>query len=97
MGLTATLGLTQTFHSNLIIKMILILKSDFGQNLDQSEFRITSKINCIMRILGEDKSIEVRSEIIRTRWGYKNKNNLNVFLVPKLDVMQMTNPFEMRL
>ena len=41
-GLTAPLDLTQISHSNMFIEMILILKLDFGQIQDQSEFRITS-------------------------------------------------------
>ena len=67
MNLTDPVGLTQIPHSNLFIKTILILKSDFGQIHDQSKFWIISPNWVANENSRIDKAIEVRSEIIRTR------------------------------
>ena len=49
-----------------------------------------------MRIVEEDKAIEVKSEIIRTKYVYLTYHYLNKCLVPKLVVPQMNDPFEMQ-
>ena len=50
-----------------------------------------------MGILEEDKAVEAISQIIWTRQRYWTYNYLNNFLVPELGVMQMTDPFEIKL